>query len=304
MSLAGMGVNCTCSVTAVSCEEFSTDQLSISWQISTTDYICLGNVKWSGGGQFSWIKSAHQFIIHQTAGVFRTEEKGRREKSLIFNSHSSLCTWGLTTGLREPDEFKASEESWVKESQIRTEIPLENLINQECLWRGEYALKDHLDFPTLTFILSCLHWEHAFKDKISSCSTTLKEAGLMFCLQTVYFLSVIKTGNGHVQFNTQTPQLHNCTTLELHSRAEVQSGEKNEARRRGPVKILCHPVLTWTLCYLGWHPGFSVKISVILWEAFTDRPTSCRHLFLSALPDVIIIRDPEWTFVAHGPVFR
>lgn len=25
---------------------------------------------------------------------------------------------------------------------------------------GKYALKNHLDFPTLTFILSCLHWEY------------------------------------------------------------------------------------------------------------------------------------------------
>lgn len=39
-------------------------------------------------------------------------------------------------------------------------------------------------------------------------------------------------------------------------------------------------------------------------KAFTRRPASCRHLFLSALPDVIIIWDPERTFVAHGPVFR
>lgn len=141
MSLAGMGVNCTCLVTAVSCEEFFTNQHSISWQISTTDYICLGNVKWSGRGQFSWIKSAHQFIIHQTAGVSVQKRRGGGKKSLIFNSHTFLCTSGLTTGLREPDEFKASEESRVKESQIRTEIPLENLINQECLWRGNTLLK-------------------------------------------------------------------------------------------------------------------------------------------------------------------
>lgn len=46
------------------------------------------------------------------------------------------------------------------------------------------------------------------------------------------------------------------------------------------------------------------KISVILSEACIGQPASCRHLFLSALPDVIIIRDPEWTFVAHGLVFR
>lgn len=46
------------------------------------------------------------------------------------------------------------------------------------------------------------------------------------------------------------------------------------------------------------------KITIILSKAFTGLPTSCRHLFLSALPGVIIIRDPEWTFVAHGHVFR
>lgn len=44
---------------------------------------------------------------------------------------------------------------------------------------GEYALKDHLDFPTLTFILSCLHWEYAFKDRIFFSITTLKEAHFM-----------------------------------------------------------------------------------------------------------------------------
>lgn len=76
MSLAGMEVNCTCSVTAASCEEFFTNQLSISWQISTTEYICLGNVKWSGRGQFSWIKPAHPFIIHQTAGVSVQKKRG------------------------------------------------------------------------------------------------------------------------------------------------------------------------------------------------------------------------------------
>lgn len=141
MSLAGMGVNCTRCVTAVSCEEFFTNQLPISWQISTMHYICLGNVKRSGREQFSWIRSTYQFIIHQTAG-FKTEEKERGgKKSVIFYSHTFLCTSGLTTGLREPDECKASEESRVKESQIRTEIPLENLINQECLWRGNTLLK-------------------------------------------------------------------------------------------------------------------------------------------------------------------
>lgn len=51
-------------------------------------------------------------------------------------------------------------------------------------------------------------------------------------------------------------------------------------------------------------PRLLRKISVTLSEAVTGQPTSCRHLFLSALPDVIIIRDPEWTFVAHGLVFR
>lgn len=44
---------------------------------------------------------------------------------------------------------------------------------------GEYALKDHLDFPTLTFILSCLHWEYAFKDSIFFSITTLKGAHFM-----------------------------------------------------------------------------------------------------------------------------
>lgn len=39
-------------------------------------------------------------------------------------------------GLRGPDEFKASEESGVKENQIRAETPLENVINQEYLWQG------------------------------------------------------------------------------------------------------------------------------------------------------------------------
>ncbi len=141
MSLAGMGVDCPRSVRAASCEKFFTNQLSISWQISTTDYICLGNVKWSCRGQFSWIKSAHQFIIYQTAGVWIQKREGEEGKSLIFKSYAFLCTSGLATGLGEPDDFKASEESRVKESQIRTEIPLENLINQDCLWRGNTLLK-------------------------------------------------------------------------------------------------------------------------------------------------------------------
>lgn len=55
---------------------------------------------------------------------------------------------------------------------------------------------------------------------------------------------------------------------------------------------------------VGVTPRLLKEISVILSEAFIGQPTSCRHLFLSALPDVIIIRDPEWTFVAHGLVFR
>ena len=41
---------------------------------------------------------------------------------------------------------------------------------------GEYALKDHLDFPTLTFILSSLHWEYALKDR-NFCSFTALKAG-------------------------------------------------------------------------------------------------------------------------------
>lgn len=44
---------------------------------------------------------------------------------------------------------------------------------------GEYSLKDHLDFPTFPFILSCLHWEYAFKDKAFFTITTLKEAHFM-----------------------------------------------------------------------------------------------------------------------------
>lgn len=72
---------------------------------------------------------------------FQYREKEQREKSLIFYSHTFLCTSGLTTVLREPDEFKASEKTWVKESQIRTEILLENLINQEFLWWGNTDLK-------------------------------------------------------------------------------------------------------------------------------------------------------------------
>lgn len=44
---------------------------------------------------------------------------------------------------------------------------------------GEYTLKDHLDFPTVTFILSCLCWEYGFKDRIVFSITTLKEAHFM-----------------------------------------------------------------------------------------------------------------------------
>lgn len=38
-------------------------------------------------------------------------------------------------GLKGPDEFKALEERGVKEIQIRVEIPLEIVINQEYLWQ-------------------------------------------------------------------------------------------------------------------------------------------------------------------------
>lgn len=51
---------------------------------------------------------------------------------------------------------------------------------------GEYALKDHLDLPTLTFILSCLHWEYAFKDRILLSITTLKEAHFMLSSHSLF----------------------------------------------------------------------------------------------------------------------
>lgn len=142
------------------------------------------------------------------------------------------------------------------------------------------------------------------RTKFPPAAQHLRRLDWCFVFRRSIFCQWLKLGT--VTFSS-THKHHSYTTVRPWScTAELRSkvAKKNEARRRGPVKILCHPVLTWTLCYLGWHPGFSVKISVILWEAFTDRPTSCRHLFLSALPDVIIIRDPEWTFVAHGPVFR
>lgn len=177
------------SVAVVSCEEFYTNQLQISWQISTENYICLETVKWSGGGQFSWINSAHQFIIHQRVEVSAEKEK-KKKKSLIFYSHTFLCTSGLTTGLRELDEFKASEESRAKESQIRTEIRLENLINQECLWRGNTFLK-----TIWTFQPQHLFWAASIGNKLlrtgfSSLSLHLRKHTLC-CLHTVHFLWVI-----------------------------------------------------------------------------------------------------------------
>lgn len=136
MSLPGCSskVNCTHSFIAASCKEFFTNQFPISWQISTKEYICLENVKRASGRGFSWIRPAHQFIIHQSARVVqRVKGEG---KSIILFSHTFLCSWGLTSGLREPDEFKVSDESRVKVRQITTKIPLENPTNHGCLWRA------------------------------------------------------------------------------------------------------------------------------------------------------------------------
>lgn len=65
------------------------------------------------------------------------------------------------------------------------------------------------------------------------------------------------------------------------------------------------PITQIIMLELGGHPLLR-RTRVILCEdlRITSLPTSCRHLFLSVLPDVIIIRDLGWTFVAHGLVFR
>lgn len=60
-------------------------------------------------------------------------------------------------GLRGPDEFKASEESRVKENQIRPEIPLEIVINQEYLWQGNKLKRPSgLSNPNIYFEMSPL----------------------------------------------------------------------------------------------------------------------------------------------------
>lgn len=118
-------------------------------------------------------------FIRQREFQHREKREGRGEKSLIFYSHTFLCTSGLTTGLREPDECKASEESRVKRKPDQNRDTIRESHKSRVLMAGEYALKDHLDFPTSTFILSCLRWDYAFKDRIFISLTTLKEAQFM-----------------------------------------------------------------------------------------------------------------------------
>ena len=55
-------------------------------------------------------------------GSFCVEKHGRAgggHASKLCAGVPSIVRTGLTTGLREPDEFKASEESRAKESQIK-----------------------------------------------------------------------------------------------------------------------------------------------------------------------------------------
>lgn len=79
--------------------------------------------------------------------------EGRGKIPPISNSRDSLCTWGLMTDLRGPDEFKASDERGVKESQIRTEIALECLINLQDARQEKRLFKTIWTF--LVFVAVC-----------------------------------------------------------------------------------------------------------------------------------------------------
>lgn len=63
---------------------------------------------------------------------------GWRERPPSPVLHLSLY-WRIDDGPRGPDEFKASDERGVKESQIGTEIASERLVN---LQAGEEPLKE------------------------------------------------------------------------------------------------------------------------------------------------------------------
>ncbi len=147
---SGLKVNCTYSFTKASYKEFFTNQFLISWQISTQEYICTGDVKAASGSGFLWIRPAHQFIIHQSVGDsrgWRTKIPNSLQPYFVgprINEGPWKNLMSLKLGMRE---------GW-KAAQIKTEIPLETPINQAILKVEVLRFKDQLYFLTSTFISS------------------------------------------------------------------------------------------------------------------------------------------------------
>lgn len=68
------------------------------------------------------------------------EEEGGK-KSQIFYSHTLLCSSGLMMGLKEPDEFKASEEKRGERKSDQSRDTIRDCHKSRVLMAEEHALK-------------------------------------------------------------------------------------------------------------------------------------------------------------------